>query len=113
MTPNITWQQWHMKTTNSAVKLKEGFHDSAHVHEPKYCAHCSYNPGQNSLGHLRKLPLLVQFFKVRWHYLFFKTPLPLKSMLTDWCESQWFEINIDLGVWGGGGEDKVHFPAKQ
>ena len=35
-----------------------------------------YNPEQNSLGHLRKLSLLVQVFKVRWHYLFFETPLP-------------------------------------
>ena len=58
-------------------------------------------PRTELLGTPKEIALLVQFFKVRWHYLFFETPLPRKSMLTDRCESQWFEINIDLGVWRG------------
>ena len=39
---------------------------------------------------LKKLPLLVQFF-------IFETPTSPQN----WCESQWFEINVDLGVGRG------------
>ena len=68
----------------------------------------SYNPGQNSLEHQRKSPLVALSFKVRWHDLFFPDPLPTKSMTTDWCESWWFEINIELE-----GEEKTKFIFQQ
>ena len=58
-----------------------------------------------------KLSLPVQFFNVTWHYLFFETPLPRKSTLTDRCESQWFEINIDLRV-GRGRRRQSSFSSK-
>ena len=68
-------------------------------------------PRTELLGTLKETAPTGTIFKVRCHYLFFEIPLPRKSMLTDWCESQWFEINIDLGV-GRGRKRQSSFSSK-